>query len=276
VLEIGSGPGNLTSKLAERASRVVGIEIDWRFAPVLEKLQAISPNLEVVYRDALAVNFEKIMGSGRDEDWQIFSNLPFHISEPFLKKVAGLPVENVVLVVGDTLARLMQIDSPNSSEFSRTSLLSQTFFDTSAIAEIDKDSFYPPPRTHATAVVLIPREREEFQSNPRLAVQRNLFLTEHKSLTIGKVIKETHDNFRSSGSVKSYRPIRRRARQELRQLLREVRGGGLNEHDNFERRNVNRDDSLGLSERILSTPFARLNNQEVRDLAKAFQSKFGQ
>ena len=86
VLEIGSGPGNLTAKLTERANRVVGIEIDRQFAPVLEDLQASSPNLEVIYGDALRVNFQQIVESERDEEWQVVSNLPFHISEPFSKK----------------------------------------------------------------------------------------------------------------------------------------------------------------------------------------------
>lgn len=276
VIEIGSGPGNLTAKLTERANRVVGIEIDRQFAPVLEDLQSVSPNLQIVYGDALRVNFQQIVESERDEEWQVVSNLPFHISEPFLKKVAGLPVENVVLVVGDALARSMQIADPDSGEFSRTSFLSQTFFETSVIADIKKSAFYPPPRTNATAVVLTPRERDEFKSNPRLAIQHRLFLTEHKSPTVGKVIKEARDNQVGGTGKDSHRSSRRKARQELKRLIYEANNGGLGQGNRHNGGVGHRDDSLGLDERIISTPFSRLNNQEVRDLAKALRDKFGQ
>ena len=202
--------------------------------------------------------------------------MEIHISEPFLNKVAGLSVENMVLVVGDALARSMQIDDPNSSEFSRTSLLRQLFFYTSAIANVNKASFYPPPRTNATIIVLTPREKEEFQSNPRLAIQRHLFLTENKSPTVGKVIKEARDNFGNGRQGRSHKAGRRQLKQELRHLLMEMNNGGLNNGDGLDRGIGSRNDNLGLPDRILSTPLSRLNNQELGDLAKALLYKFGQ
>lgn len=124
---------------------------------------------------------------------------------------------------------------------------------------------------------MTPREKDEFRSNPRLAIQRRLFLTEHKSPTLGKVIKEARDNYDGGGEGKgSHRSSRRKDKQELKHLIYEANNGGLNGGGYHRGRIGSRDDSFGLSERVLSTPFSRLNNQEVRDLAKALQDKFGQ
>ncbi|MBU0570364.1 methyltransferase domain-containing protein [Patescibacteria group bacterium] len=113
VLEVGSGPGNLTKRIASRAKKVVGIEIDPKFQPLLNEIESAHPNVEIVYGDVLSVNFGKIIKSRSEETvWQIVSNLPFHISEPFLSQIADLPIENAILIVGEQLANRMQIDDP--------------------------------------------------------------------------------------------------------------------------------------------------------------------
>ena len=110
VLEIGSGPGNFTEKIAGRANRIVGIEIDRKFQPFLDEIQSVCSNVKIIYKDAMTVDFKKIVkGDFLREEWQIASNLPFHISEPFLTKIADLPIKDAFLIVGDQLARKMQI-----------------------------------------------------------------------------------------------------------------------------------------------------------------------
>ncbi len=276
VLEIGVGTGNITAVAAEKARRVLGIEIDRRFEPILDELQLEFPNVEIFYRDALSIDFRRLVDPEVNKtEWQVISNLPFHISEPFLKKLADLPVVNTILIVGDSLARAMQIDNPSSGEFTRTSLLAQTFFDVSVLADIGKNMFYPPPRTNASLVVLTPREKLEFQVNPCLATLRRLFLTEHKNPTVEKVIKEARERIREEGKVKSNRLHRREVRQELRQYVHVMNNRGIpdEERPRTKQSRLSIKES-GLPERILSTPFSRLDNQDLRMLALSLQERF--
>jgi len=268
VIEIGPGPGNLTAKLAEKASRVVGIEIDKRFKPALDELRAKFKNVEIVYQDALAVDFERYVTEDRSAgEWQVVANPPFHISEPLLKKIAGLPIENAVLVVGDQLARTMQVDDPASGKFTKISLLSQGFFHIQSLAEISKKSFCPPPRTEATAVVLTPREKVEVRSNPGVSIVRKLFLSEHQNSTVAKVINEAIGEQKES----SHKTNRRKVKQELREY---VARGGFPEEGKYPGR-VFTENKLDLPERILSSPFSKLDNQDIRALAKALKDRFG-
>ena len=72
VIEIGPGPGNITSKVADRAKKVVAIEIDRKFEPVLSQLQEDHKSVSVVYKDVLNLNLENLIKSDREgSGWQI-------------------------------------------------------------------------------------------------------------------------------------------------------------------------------------------------------------
>ncbi len=56
VLEIGPGLGSLTCLLAERASRVVCVELDQNLLPPLAEVLRPYPNVQIVQGDILALD----------------------------------------------------------------------------------------------------------------------------------------------------------------------------------------------------------------------------
>lgn len=279
VIEIGAGPGNFTEKIAEKATRVVAVEIDQRYKPFLDAIQEKNPNVSVLYQDAIALNLKKIISSGKQSDeWQIASNLPFHISEPFLKKLIDIPIESAVLVVGDKLARKMQIEDPDSLEFSRLSLLIHTFFEPSLLTYIDRKSFYPQPRTDAAMVILNPREKKEFEKNTGSAILRNLFLSESDNPSVIKVINNSYKGVGNSSlmsKTESHRYDRRQTKQELKQMSRSLQYG-YNQPE-FQRDFGGKEsEKLGLPNELLSKPFSRFDNQDIRILTMALRERYGQ
>lgn len=279
VLEIGPGPGNLTEGMAERAKKVVAVEIDQRFKPLLDDVQINHPNVEIIYKDAISLNFGKIVRTKfLRGGWQVASNLPFHISEPFMQKLINIPIESAVLIIGDQLARRMQIDNPDDPEFTRLSLLTQTFFEPSLISRLNRDLFYPQPRTDAAIVVLNPREKRECENNPGLAILRNLFLTERRNPTVLKVIKDSKksgEDHSLMSKPESHRYDRRQSRQELRQMARNLQYG-YGESERQKDIGSGEIDKLNLSSDLLNKPFSRLDNQDIRTLAKALRVRYGQ
>ncbi len=61
VIEVGPGPGGLTRALLEAGARVVAIEKDARFRPLLEEIAAASDGrLALIEADALSVDMSAV------------------------------------------------------------------------------------------------------------------------------------------------------------------------------------------------------------------------
>lgn len=81
VLEIGPGTGQLTHHLAQVAQRVVCVEIDTRFQPILEAEFADQPHVEFVWGDFLS--FEPAALAG--DDFVVVANVPYYITSAILR-----------------------------------------------------------------------------------------------------------------------------------------------------------------------------------------------
>lgn len=280
VIEVGPGSGNITQRIARFAKRVIGFEADTRFSDDLEEVRAQHPNVEVNYKDILGVDLKKVLkNKSKNEKYQIMSNLPFHISEPFLKKLVDLPIEEAVLILGDQMAERIQNDNPDSLSFGRTGSLVQTFFDTSIIKKLGRSSFEPAPSTESVITVLTPKPEAEIRANPKTSILARLFRTEEKHSPTGKVLKEAMENLDGGGKQRGKdernKYNRRQSRQELRDALR---------HGNFDRGQIQYQvesvgarelRKLGVPESILTKPFSNLDNQELRVLVSALERRFG-
>lgn len=279
VIEVGSGPGNLTDKLAGRASEVIGIEIDRQYGGLLDSLQDSRQNVEIIYGDALKVDFGSLIKKTLGQTWQIIANLPYHISEPFLRKATKAQVEDIVLTVGDSLGRSMQTNDPSSPDYTKISLLTQAFFRVDEVGILSKNAFYPPPRTDSTIVRLTPLSESEV-ADPVARVARHLFNTE--KTTVGKAIREalitaSQDTEPMASKHERNRMDRRRTRNELQQIVQSYGQtgeivsptSGRTRHKKV----VQSVGDLGLPERILSSPFSALTNADVKILVTTLQDK---
>src|SRR5271169_3169887 len=75
-VEIGAGHGEMTTRLAQRASKVFAIELDHRLATRLREVTAPLKNVEVIEGDVLGVNFAKLTNGAR---FSVYGNLPYYI-----------------------------------------------------------------------------------------------------------------------------------------------------------------------------------------------------
>lgn len=270
VIEIGAGPGNITERIAQNAKKIVAIEIDRNFEPILSDLQIEHQNIEVIYKDVLNLNLANLMKKG--SEWQIMSNLPFHITEPFLKQIIGLPVSEAVLILGKQMADRIQDDNPLSFDFTRTGLTVQTFFDSNKLMDLPSRYFYPEPGTDSAIVVLTPREKAEYRGNRKLSILRHLFLTESKHQSVGNIIKEAYGKVDDEVIRDKEDRNRYDRRQTKRDLKIMARNGGYTGEGERSTRYDNGGQlfaRLGLSNDILSRSFSSLDNQDLRELVLA-------
>lgn len=186
VLEIGPGQGFLTKLLAEKAKKVVAIELDKNLVNNLK--HSIPDNVELIHGDALKVDFETLPKFNK-----IVSNLPFQISSPITFKFLDYTFSLAVLIYQKEFADRM-IATPNSKDYSRLSVGIYYKTKCELLETIPKTCFKPQPKVDSCIIRLIPRKHPPFSVIDEkffLNLTKNLF--NHRRKKIKNIIADIYD-----------------------------------------------------------------------------------
>lgn len=276
VVEVGCGPGNITLGIAKRASNVIGLEIFPDFSEAQQSILEGCENVKIINQNALNFDYKKWVIADKEARHQVIGNIPFNISEPLLTILSGVSdnIERITLLVGDNMASIMTMTNPYDDRFSRLSFIT-SIFDAHRVAHIPKDSFWPVPRTDADLISLVPKEFPDDGKMFGFQLKKKIVLSQAENLTIAKVLNGFSlgaEGGKSLGKDMSHRFDRRQTKNELKRVASELNRMPVGRREFSDNRSV-RISSLisriGLPEEILSKPFSRLNNEEVRKLAIA-------
>jgi 16S rRNA (adenine1518-N6/adenine1519-N6)-dimethyltransferase len=175
TIEVGPGPGGLTRALLEAGARVVAVEKDPRFLPLLGELQAAAPGrLTVVEADALQVDERALadaVGSGAPV--RIVANLPYNVGTPLLIKWLTGPLRPVSMtlmfqkeVAQRAAARV------GSDAYGRLAVIAQAVAEAEVVMDLPARAFTPPPKVASAVVRLTPRA--ERPSDAELSALENV------------------------------------------------------------------------------------------------------
>jgi 16S rRNA (adenine1518-N6/adenine1519-N6)-dimethyltransferase len=159
VLEVGPGPGGLTRALLESdAARVVAVEKDARFIPLLSEVGAASGDgrLQLVEADALSIDEQALVGAG--PPWRVVANLPYNVGTPLLVKwlTAASPPEAMTLMFQKEVAQRI-VAAPGEDAYGRLGVLAQALAQPSIVFDLPARAFTPPPRVDSAVVNLTMR-----------------------------------------------------------------------------------------------------------------------
>ena len=160
VLEIGPGIGPLTQQLAQRAAKVVSVELDRRLYPVLGETMADYDNFTLVEGDImkcdLAALVEEHFGGLRPI---LCANLPYNITTPLLTRVveSGLFDSVTVLIQKEVAQRICA--KPGTADYGAFSLLMQYYTEPEMLFTVPNTCFLPPPKV-TSAVIHCPTRNE--------------------------------------------------------------------------------------------------------------------
>ncbi len=160
VLEVGPGPGGLTRALLEAGARVLAVEADPRFAPVLAELGAAYPGqLLALQADARAVDeAAAFRAAGWDEAAVVIANLPYNVGTPLLVKwLTGPWRPNLMTLMFQKEVARRIVAAPGGADYGRLSVIAQVMCEARLVLEVSARAFTPPPKVDSAVVQLTRR-----------------------------------------------------------------------------------------------------------------------
>lgn len=154
VLEIGPGLGHLTRVLAERAKKVLAIELDERLIPVLHELFSERQNVEIIKADALEYSYEALDGR-----WKVVANLPYYISTPIIQKLLAERKKfiSLTLMLQKEVAERISAP-PGGKEYGYLSVLVQLYAEPRMEFIVPAEAFSPKPEVDSAVITLTVRD----------------------------------------------------------------------------------------------------------------------
>lgn len=150
VLDIGAGKGNITSVLAETASKVIAVERDRNLYQSLK--DKFTGNVEVVNGDFREFELPKTK-------YKVFANPPFIIISDIVRKLTADPNFEEGYLVMQREAAAKFVGKPMDSKNSMMAILLASQFEVSLFHEFQRFDFVPVPSIRIV-MVHIKRSRE--------------------------------------------------------------------------------------------------------------------
>ncbi|MEE9394764.1 MAG: 16S rRNA (adenine(1518)-N(6)/adenine(1519)-N(6))-dimethyltransferase RsmA [Planctomycetota bacterium] len=198
VLEVGTGPGNLTRRLADFAGLVVTVEIDEGLYNLSRDLLGSRSNIRLVHGDVLEAKtklnsevVEKLdvgLVAPDLDSFKVVANLPYNISTPFLTSLILRfgPPDRMVLLVQKELADSL-VAKPGSKEYGPLRIIFALLMDVTRDRTLSSEVFWPRPQVDSAIVVTSSKGLDPVPVIRAYGLMRYLFSARRK--TIGGLLK---------------------------------------------------------------------------------------
>ncbi len=166
ILEVGPGIGVLTAELAQRAKKVVSIELDTRLLPVLDETLCEFDNVKIINADVLKLDLEKLI----EEEFAgmrvaVCANLPYYITSPVIMHLleSRLNIESITVMVQKEAAQ--RLCAPvGSRDAGAVTVAVDYYADAQKIFDVSAGSFMPAPKVDSSVI------RLEIKKQPNISI----------------------------------------------------------------------------------------------------------
>ncbi|ACO32855.1 MULTISPECIES: 16S rRNA (adenine(1518)-N(6)/adenine(1519)-N(6))-dimethyltransferase RsmA [Acidobacterium] len=151
VVEIGPGKGAITELLANRAERLIAIELDRELAPRLRERFARRETVTVIEDDVLRVDLSALARPG--EKLLVVGNLPYYMTSEILLHLIRheAAIERAVVMVQREVADRVAA-GPGSRDYGLLSVTAQLHARVEKLLTLPPGAFSPPPEVYSTVL----------------------------------------------------------------------------------------------------------------------------
>ena len=163
VLEIGPGVGCLTEQLAQRAGKVLSVELDRSLEGVLRETMAAYDNVEILCGDILKQDIPALVrehfGGMRAV---VCANLPYNVTSPVLTALIRSDCfETITVMIQREVARRI-CAAPNTPDYGAFSLFVQWHMRPELLFDVPPHCFHPQPKVTSSVIRLTRRKEKPY------------------------------------------------------------------------------------------------------------------
>ncbi len=159
VLEVGPGLGEMTLALAQKARKVIAVEIDPKLVEILADKISTHPNVRVIKRDILKLDFNELW-SQEGSSMKVVANLPYQISSPLLFRFmeSKEAFSSFTLMLQREVAERL-VALPGKKEYGPLTVFVQAVADVTLHFLVKPSSFFPAPKVESAVIQMTWKER---------------------------------------------------------------------------------------------------------------------
>lgn len=160
VIEVGPGLGVLTRELAEKAGRVIAVELDEHLAEILRQNFADPTAVTVVNDDVLNTNPVALLGC--QANYKVVANLPYYITSAVIRHFLEASIKPCLMVLMVQKEVAKQITA-QPGEMSLLSVSVQLYGKPTIVSDVPASCFYPAPEVDSAILKI------EVYAKPKVA-----------------------------------------------------------------------------------------------------------
>ena len=163
VIEIGPGLGTLTAILAQKANKVIAIELDPKMVEILQERFKLYNNIQIIQEDILHVNIDEIAPKAK-----IVANLPYYITTSIITKLIKTDIKEITILIQKEVAERI-CASPGTKKAGAITYFVKYYADSKIIKNVPKEYFIPSPEVESAIVKITKKDKKDVNvSNEKL------------------------------------------------------------------------------------------------------------
>ncbi|MDR2355370.1 MAG: 16S rRNA (adenine(1518)-N(6)/adenine(1519)-N(6))-dimethyltransferase RsmA [Clostridiales Family XIII bacterium] len=155
VIEVGAGMGVLTAAAAEKARRVVAVELDGRLMPLLAETLADRENIRLVHGDILKVDLRDLLRPDETDRCRIkiLGNLPYCITSPVILRFLeeGPPAESMTFMLQREVAERIGARAGEKA-YGALTVAVRYRCETRLVTQVSREVFIPKPQVDSSVL----------------------------------------------------------------------------------------------------------------------------
>jgi len=194
VFEVGPGLGALTERLAEKAEKLVAVEIDQGFYGILSTEFAENNRVKVMNADILKTDIATVCNENfGDAPVTVAANLPYYITSACIMAflMADIQLKKMVVMVQKEVADRI-CATPESGDYGLLSVIVRYFGKATIGMMVKRGCFYPSPDVDSAVVVIDVEKRYSKEAEAFIRFVKACFAMKRKTL-VNNLVKAGYE-----------------------------------------------------------------------------------